>query len=178
MLLGEGKPHPPHFTDEEGPRDYVTCLRTKSLQMAEARLKHTLDCPVSSKPPLLHPLWASFQSGPRLMDPRSIQWTGRSVETPARFKHTSTLEIILTHLSVLVQMWGKSGGHSQGASPTPAEASHQDLPQHCAQTLSCLVQGTVFNHSIATLPELQAMSSRHCLNPVPLPGAILTGRQT
>lgn len=42
---------PLYHENTQGLRDYATCLRTKSLQVAEARLKRTVVWPMASKLP-------------------------------------------------------------------------------------------------------------------------------
>lgn len=72
-LLPEGRElHPPPPTDEktQGPRNSITCLRTESLQVAEARLKHTRVRPSPSKPPPL----CSFPGLPRVRQDGRGPW--------------------------------------------------------------------------------------------------------
>lgn len=79
---------PVYHENTQGLRDYATCLRTKSLQVAEARLKRTLVWPIASKLPLLHSLRASLSSETerRVVDRGNLQWTNRKRRNPAQFR--------------------------------------------------------------------------------------------
>lgn len=116
-LLPEGRElYLPPSTDEntEGPRNYNTCLRTESPQVAEATVKHTWVCSPLPNPP--HPAASqnSLGSGRTAVAPGILQCEGGKHTRPLhRFKNSlSTLGQFFTMSQrTHLQKREKSGAH-------------------------------------------------------------------